>query len=202
MFFTRMLTNNFNSPRKSVKEGNAGKFSESRKRRKSCQGRYKTMKACQASQESVIYLMVQSPDMLFGYWDAAEDYLTLARNSLNDIAPGLCLRLVHVSQDSSEVVVSQTMPDSSIRGNYYFSGLIPHATYFAELGFSFHGGFFTLLRSNMVHTPPDKKPAHGLEDRFYKEYGDTYQSAVKTQWLVSPMPFVYSPTENMEEEGE
>jgi hypothetical protein len=191
MLFIRILINDCNSPIYPAREGNHRKVIESRINNRFRLGGDKTMVACQTSHESVLQLMVQTPYTLFAYWDLTNEYLDLARSSLSGVTPELSLRLVRMNHTSTEAVANHTMPDSALRGNYYFTQQRPHSAYFAELGFSSHTGFFTLLRSNQINTPPDGKPTHHVES------GSAYDGAHSTfpEEVPAALPFVYSPEE-------
>jgi hypothetical protein len=126
---------------------------------------------------------VQSPFSLFLYWQLTSDYLDMACTSLENVKPGLNLRLISENDHSPELTERRLLTGHVRQGSLYFTQLRPHTAYLAELGLSYHGGFFTLLRSTRTFTPPAGKVESAI------------LSETNVKSLPQNLPFVYSPLE-------
>jgi hypothetical protein len=139
--------------------------------------------------ESMLHLMVQTPYSLYVYWDMAPAYPDLARVSLEGVKPGLALRLIELQNQQSRTIMQHSLPETPLRGNFYFTGLMPLTPYVAELGFLYANGYFTLLQSGTVITPPDGQM---IEPQPYNE---------PSRLPGRELPFAYSPVEAGERGG-
>ena len=148
------------------------------------------MADCLLMKNNVVHLMVQSPEDLFVYWDLCPEFLQMATSQLQDVRSGLCIRLICVETTGPITEKVLVFPDGEFIGSAYFYGQRPYAVYYAEAGLFYQDGFFTLLRSANILTPPDKRPS-GL-----------HSPDAKGMRLPSVLPFAYSPVENEEEWGE
>lgn len=133
---------------------------------------------------NLLHLMVQSPETLFVYWDMNADYLNMATGELKDVNPGLHLRLLQQSADEPIIIEEFRIPGMLHNGSAYFYDQRPYAAFYAELGLSYHGGYFTLLRSHTVSTPPDQQVSSSFP-----------HTNTKHHTLPPKLPFVYSPEE-------
>lgn len=149
------------------------------------------MTPCQGNHESTLHLMTQTPTSLFVYWELTADFLDLAKNSLDDLSPGLCLRLLREEQNGPEIVEELIFADTDVKGRMYFSVLRSYSAYFAELGLSCQSGFFTLLRSTRTLLPPEQ-PVHYRVD----------SNNIRPVSIPPSLPFAYSPAENLRQRGE
>lgn len=154
------------------------------------------MEACQNIQENVLHSMVQTPFSLFVYWDITQEYLALAKNSLLDVQSGLQLRIVRETPKGMETDFSHSITEREHKGSAYFYQLSPYCVYFAELGFFYHGGFFTLLRSLRTLTPPVEKVTSRLLSKC------SLENKAKMNVVTKALPFAYSPVEKMSLRGD
>ncbi|MDW7650238.1 MAG: DUF4912 domain-containing protein [Bacillota bacterium] len=145
------------------------------------------MAKCLLENNNTLHLMVQDPNTLFVYWHISADYLQMATKELQSIHPGLHLRLVEEEYRGSSVSASYQFPQRQYHGSAYFHGQRPFRTYHAELGLTYHGGFFAVLRSETALTPPAGRPGHQPD---------------KDTELPALLPFAYSPPEQMRGRGE
>lgn len=141
------------------------------------------MAACRVTRENMVHLMVQTPYSLFVYWDISGDYLEMARESLQGVEPGLRIRLLQDAGTGDVPVEDVAVPETMLLGSWYFNGQRPCAVYTAELGFIYHGGFFTLLRTERILTPPSA----GVEEK--------QQARTALKEALPILPFTYSPSE-------
>lgn len=135
---------------------------------------------------SVLQLMVQTPCDLFVFWEISREYLALARAEIEGTTAEMVLRLCREEFGQSAEAGAICLGDDALSGSRYFGRQMPRRTYYAELVISFRGGYFTLLRSNRVMTPPSGQ--------------ETEKSpSVTVQWPAVPpkLPFAYSPEEKM-----
>lgn len=133
---------------------------------------------------NLLHLMVQSPETLFVYWDMNEDYLNMATGELQDVNPGLHLRLLQQSGEESIIIEEFRIPGMLHHGSAYIYGQKSYAAYYAELGLSYHGGYFTLLRSHIISTPPAQQVSSSFP------HTNAQHHAVPLK-----LPFAYSPQE-------
>lgn len=133
---------------------------------------------------NLLHLMVQSPETLFCYWDMSTDYLSMATSELIDVNPGLHLRLLQQTANEPLIIEEFGIPGMLHNGSAYFYGQTSFAAYYVELGLSYHGGYFTLLRSHTVSTPPDQQVTSSFP-----------YSKPKHPSLPPTLPFAYSPQE-------
>lgn len=133
---------------------------------------------------SVLQLMVQTPYDLFVFWEVSREYLALVRAEIEKTTAEMVLRLCREEYGQSAEAAFVCLGDDVLSGARYFSGQMPRRTYYAELMISFRGGYFTLLRSNRVMTPP---AVQGMEEN----------PSVTVPWQITPpkLPFAYSPEE-------
>lgn len=138
---------------------------------------------------STLQLMVQTPTDLFVYWEVSREFLALARTALPEAASGIALLLYRQESEQSDETALVWLDDGQLAGSYYFNRQQPWKIYYAELALSCPGGFFTLLRSNLVVTPPAAK-----------EGGE--RPPVHLPWQAVPikLPFAYSPSEERRED--
>jgi hypothetical protein len=148
------------------------------------------MADCLLMKNNVVNLMVQSPENLFVYWDMCPAFLEMATSQLQDVRPGLYIRLIRVESTGPAIDEVLEVADGEFVGSAYFYGQRPYAVYYAEAGLSYQDGFFTLLRSTTVLTPPDMRPT-GMHSPDYEGMR-----------LPTVLPFAYSPVENEKERGE
>ncbi|MFW0861486.1 MAG: DUF4912 domain-containing protein [Dethiobacter sp.] len=149
------------------------------------------MSKSQISAQSVLHLMVQTPTSLFVYWEITQEFLDLARSALQEEFTGIWLLLMKEGASGPEAVESRFISLHLANGSLYFTGKKPYSVYFAELAVAFHGGFFTLLRSDSALLPPDGRVEEKVE-------------SVITSPSVTPpaLPFAYSPTNQQCTRGE
>lgn len=98
--------------------------------------------------ESILVLLVQSPRVLFAYWEvsaASQEFLK---------GKEMVLRL-SVPVDG-RFLPREVVSPSFYAGNWYFRGVAPGERYRCELGWLEDGRFYPLLYSEVVETPPDK----------------------------------------------
>ncbi|EEG78557.1 DUF4912 domain-containing protein [Dethiobacter alkaliphilus] len=158
------------------------------------------MTACQHIRENAMHLMVQTPYTLFAYWDVTPEYLELAKSSLPGEHFGLQIRLVRETAEGAEIADTLSIPSQEIKGRTYFSRQNPYNAYYAELGLSYQGGFFTLLRSAPVITPPAGKATKHLMPKSTTESHRKDTSG--SQLVPDSLPFAYSPAENKGSRGD
>lgn len=134
--------------------------------------------------ENLLVLMVQAPGDIFAYWEISPDFIEMAVQELQGVTPELYLRLYREAAAHAPGLPCHVFPRDLYRGSAYFHGLVPYHAYCAELGLSYGGGFFTLLRSDPAMTPPAKPvPTHK-------------PSQTKASHLIPPLPgFAYSPAD-------
>jgi hypothetical protein len=133
---------------------------------------------------SALQMMVQTPTDLFVYWQVSREYLALAKTALPESASEIALILYRQEAEQSVETALVWLEDGQLDGTYYFGRQQPWKTYFAELALNCPEGFFTLLRSNMVVTPP-----------VVKERGERPPLQLPWQTVPLKLPFAYSPSE-------
>jgi hypothetical protein len=137
------------------------------------------------TRENLLQIMVQTPQDIFVYWDIQPDYLEMARLLLQGTQSGMVLRVFRESKGRTDETASIHLYAGSYSNSIYFHNQNPYTTYYAELAFLYNDGYFTLLRSNRVISPP-QVPIEGK--------GLTVTELQKVK--VLPMiPFAYSPAE-------
>jgi hypothetical protein len=98
--------------------------------------------------ENTLVLLVQSPRVLFTYWEVS----AAVRESLKGREMVLRLCTAENGRFSPREVVAPPF----FAGDWYFRDVIPGGHYRCELGWTENGGFYPLLYSEVVETPPDK----------------------------------------------
>ncbi|MBS4031271.1 MAG: DUF4912 domain-containing protein [Clostridiales bacterium] len=143
------------------------------------------MRAWAKSRENNLYLMVQTPKIVFVYWKLYPDYIEMAKSQIQDTSDSLVLRLFrHLTGRPPEEVARLNISDGSLTGSTYFYGLMPYTTYFTEISLAYQGGNFTLIRSKHVIAPPAEKIA-----------GDYVVTHAFPDTVPPMVPFTYSPEE-------
>lgn len=143
------------------------------------------------SSENNLHLMVQTPEIVFVYWELYPDYIEMAKSRIQDTLDNFVLRLLrHTDGSQLDEIARYDLSATSLNGSTYFYGLIPYASYFAEISLAYSGGNFTLIRSKHVITPPAANIT-----------GD-FLAPLASPDAVPPMvPFTYSPEENKQKRG-
>jgi hypothetical protein len=98
--------------------------------------------------ENTLVLLVQSPRVLFTYWEVS----AAVRESLKGREMVLRLCAAENGRFSPREVVAPPF----FTGDWYFRGVVPGGRYCCELGWTEDEGFYPLLCSEVVETPPDK----------------------------------------------
>jgi len=100
-----------------------------------------------------------NPSWVHFYWDYSDQTLELVRK-LKEDSKSLMLRIYDVSfiefdGSNAHQVWEYDLNDVSLR-KYYANVNSPNASYLSEIGYiNENGDFVTILRSNLVHTPPN-----------------------------------------------
>lgn len=101
--------------------------------------------------ENVLYLLVQSPRVIFAYWELSYGHIqTVIKHGdlflelySSDLKDGFAMK----------GYLCRKVKLPPFTGNWYFHDLDPGRFYYCELGFEQDGVFYPLLRSNQVETP-------------------------------------------------
>lgn len=121
--------------------------------------------------ENTLLLLVQSPTVLYAYWDLSGGL----KDALNRQENKLLIRLYVGGQGPCGTW------DIDIAGkSFYFYDVKPGLTYYCEIGtFGLGDRFYPHLRSNPVTTPHDRPSEdYGTsEDRFYDLPSSFYPSS-------------------------
>jgi hypothetical protein len=135
------------------------------------------------ARENLLHIMVQTPQDIFVYWEIQPDYLEMARLLLQGAQPGMVLRVFRESKGRTDETASIHLYPGNYSNSMYFHNQNPYATYYAELAFLCNDGYFTLLRSNRVISPP-QVPIAGK-----------WFPVTEFREVLPMIPFAYSPAE-------
>lgn len=105
--------------------------------------------------ENALYLLVQSPRVIFAYWDLSEGHIKTI-NEHGDLYLQLHTLGAKNSPPEESALEESTLYEEvkvPFTNRWYFHSLEPGNLYFCELGIKQNGMFYPLLRSNRVQTP-------------------------------------------------
>jgi len=114
-------------------------------------------------QSNALVLMVKEPRTLFAYWSVSDVRKDLVREHFQSPWEELPFYLqvydvTDVHFDGTNAHDSQRIAVRHDHESWYLHDLQPGRRYLVDFGTTtWHGHFFTLLRSNIVQTPPDKQ---------------------------------------------
>lgn len=101
--------------------------------------------------ENVLHLLVQSPRVIFAYWELSEGHIRIVTEHGD-----LFLKLYNSDLKDgfpAKGYLCRKVKLPPFTGNWYFHDLDPGRFYYCELGFEQDGVFYPLLRSNQTETP-------------------------------------------------
>lgn len=137
-----------------------------------------------------IYLLIQSPTVLFAYWQLSGRKMNMVQEHFDKDWKALqpTLRFYHVTNlpiDSCQAdsVSELYLPQGE---SCFLSGFHPGQSYFADLGIvNEQGQFLPLLRSNTIQTPSidtnQELPSHQTNDQLV-----TYRPIAVSFQLITP----------------
>ncbi|MEW5762819.1 MAG: DUF4912 domain-containing protein [Bacillota bacterium] len=129
--------------------------------------------------DNVVVLLVQSPTVVFAYWDLTPAaWCALTRRGVFTVRFRRC-------QDPG--AFTDVHPERRA-GNWYFRGVAPGASYVCEVGCTEGGVFYPFLCSTRVDTPFNT-PAPAAEGEVEPlAAGDGYEEAFPAPPPLAPLP--------------
>lgn len=101
-----------------------------------------------------LILLVQDPSNLYAYWEITSERLAMTAAYLQVKPEALQLTVRLLKREAGLVVEVARQNIDNLCGQYYFDGLSPHKTYYAEVGVPLsEGKFLAILYSEQMVLP-------------------------------------------------
>lgn len=149
-------------------------------------------------------LMVQSPAVLYCYWEISKMKMQLFEHHLNGDWQSFSKKLrvnditeIKYNGNNSHKYLSYDLTNDTIK-QFFIRGIIPNRKYCVDIGIETEEGvFISLLRSNEVNTPNTF-----IDNRSYEQLQKSWKNTKKNEpeWLRGYSSYSYY--ENLNIEGD
>lgn len=108
--------------------------------------------------ENRIVAMARDPFCIYFYWELTEETYNMVKDFLDREGSEIqyVARIYEISDKEGGWNNYKTIKLAPFSGNWYVHKVNPTGNYIIDVGFQQEESFITLLRSDPIHTPPDR----------------------------------------------